>query len=59
MNLNQVTLPARDMEAATAFYRRMGFLQIVDAPHYAIFEAVAGDATFSYSLRTIQNSIVP
>jgi catechol 2,3-dioxygenase-like lactoylglutathione lyase family enzyme len=50
MNLNQVTLPAHDMDASTAFYRRMGFLQIVDTPHYARFECPDGDATFSLTL---------
>jgi catechol 2,3-dioxygenase-like lactoylglutathione lyase family enzyme len=50
MNLNQVTLPVRDMEAATHFYRAMGFLQIVDTPHYARFECTEGDSTFSLSL---------
>lgn len=38
MNLNQVTLPVADMDAATAFYRLLGFTQIVDTPHYARFE---------------------
>jgi catechol 2,3-dioxygenase-like lactoylglutathione lyase family enzyme len=47
MNLNQVTLPARDLSASAAFYRRMGFTQIVDSPHYARFECPAGEATFS------------
>lgn len=28
MNLNQVTLPVKDMDAATSFYRKLGFLQI-------------------------------
>lgn len=50
MNLNQVTLPVNDMAAATAFYRKMGFLQIVDTAHYARFESVEGAATFSLSL---------
>lgn len=50
MNLNQVTLPVRDMDAATAFYRRLGFTQIVDTPHYARFECPDGGATFSLSL---------
>ena len=50
MNLNQVTLPVQDMERATAFYRLMGFLQIVDTPHYARFECPQGQATFSLSL---------
>lgn len=47
MNLNQVTLPARDLAASAAFYRRMGFLQIVDSPHYARFECPEGTSTFS------------
>jgi predicted enzyme related to lactoylglutathione lyase len=47
MNLNQVTLPALDVAVSAAFYRRMGFVQIVDSPHYARFECPAGDATFS------------
>ena len=58
MNLNQVTLPVVDMDAATEFYRRMGFLQIVDTPHYARFECPQGNSTFSLSLDdgTDQNS---
>ena len=47
MNLNQVTLPAADLEASASFYRRMGFTQIVSSPHYARFECPEGDATFS------------
>lgn len=47
MDLNQVTLPALDVAASVAFYRRMGFELIVDAPHYARFRATAGNATFS------------
>jgi len=50
MNLNQVTLPVADMEAAASFYRKLGFTQIVDTPHYARFECPGGDATFSLSL---------
>ena len=51
MRLNQVTLPVTNMPLAVAFYRRMGFLQIVDSPHYARFGCPDGDATFSLSLR--------
>ena len=50
MNLNQVTLPVNDMETATEFYRTLGFLQIVDTPHYARFECTEGSSTFSLSL---------
>ena len=49
MNLNQVTLPVSDMEKASDFYLRMGFLQIVDTPHYARFECPGG-SSFSLSL---------
>lgn len=47
MNLNQVTLPAIDVAESAAFYRRLGFTQIVSTPHYARFECPEGDATFS------------
>jgi predicted enzyme related to lactoylglutathione lyase len=47
MNLNQVTLPATDVERSADFYRRLGFTQIVSAlPRYARFECQNG-ATFS------------
>jgi hydroxymethylpyrimidine/phosphomethylpyrimidine kinase len=47
MNLNQVTLPARDYDASVAFYRRLGLRQIVDSPgRYARFECPGG-ATLS------------
>lgn len=47
MRLNQITLPAIDVAASVAFYRRMGFELLVDAPHYARFKSVEGDTTFS------------
>jgi catechol 2,3-dioxygenase-like lactoylglutathione lyase family enzyme len=47
MRLNQVTLPAVDVAKSVAFYRTMGFELIVDAPHYARFRSIDGDATFS------------
>ncbi len=50
MNLNQVTLPVNNMQACTDFYLRLGFLQIVDTPHYARFACPEGEATFSLSL---------
>ncbi|TMN32761.1 VOC family protein [Pseudoalteromonas sp. S2755] len=52
MDLNQVTLPVDDMNAACQFYRTLGFIQIVDTPHYARFECPEGNATFSLSLET-------
>lgn len=48
MNLNQVTLPATDVERSAAFYRDLGFTQIVSSlPSYARFECADGGATFS------------
>jgi predicted enzyme related to lactoylglutathione lyase len=47
VELNQVTLPALDVAASVAFYRRMGFTLIVDSPHYARFKSTVGAATFS------------
>ena len=47
MDLNQVTLPAVDVAASVAFYRRMGFTLVVDAPHYARFKSTVGNSTFS------------
>lgn len=51
MRMNQVTLPVADMAHSAAFYRKMGFLQIVDTPHYARFRCPDGDATFSLALQ--------
>jgi len=50
MNLNQITLPVKDMTISTEFYRRLGFLQIVDTPHYARFSCPDDGASFSLSL---------
>lgn len=50
MNLNQITLPASDIERSASFYRGMGFVQIVDSARYARFECPEGDATFSVHL---------
>lgn len=50
MNLNQVTLPVNDMTKASEFYIQLGFLQIVDTPHYARFQCPTGNSTFSLSL---------
>ncbi|MDH5544979.1 MAG: VOC family protein [Gammaproteobacteria bacterium] len=47
MNLNQVTLPAQNIEASNAFYEGMGFRKIVSTDTYTRFECPAGDATFS------------
>lgn len=48
MRLNQVTLAVKDLEAAKAFYQRLGLLQIVDnPPTYARFECAEGGSTVS------------
>ncbi|EKE77404.1 VOC family protein [Gallaecimonas xiamenensis] len=47
MNLNQVTLPVRDLAQANRFYLALGFTQIVDSPHYARFACPQGEASFS------------
>ncbi|NVK26025.1 MAG: VOC family protein [Gammaproteobacteria bacterium] len=52
MELNQVTLPVRDMREAVHFYLTLGFTQIVDTPHYARFTCPDGDSTFSLSLQS-------
>jgi catechol 2,3-dioxygenase-like lactoylglutathione lyase family enzyme len=48
MNLNQVTVPALDVAASIAFYRRLG-LQLIIHTHaaYARFECPDGSSTFS------------
>lgn len=48
MNLNQVTVPARDLNASIEFYKKMGLQLIVEAtPHYARFLCPDGSSTFS------------
>jgi len=48
MNLNQVTIPATDLERSISFYEKLGLKLIVKAlPDYARFECPVGDATFS------------
>ena len=48
MNLNQITVPALDVEKSIEFYEKLGLRLIVkDLPHYARFECPEGEATFS------------
>jgi len=48
MNLNQVTVPALDVQKSIAFYKKLGLHLIVESlPHYARFECPVGEATFS------------
>ena len=47
MNLNQVSVPAPDLEAAIAFYRLLGLRLIVLNDHYARLELPQGESTLS------------
>ena len=48
MNLNQVTVPSRDLSVSVPFYQTLGLKLIVDAlPRYARFECPDGDSSFS------------
>jgi len=50
MNLNQITLPVKNIEESIRFYINLGFELIVDTSHYARFSCPEGDATFSLSV---------
>lgn len=50
MNLNQVTVPSRNISRAIAFYQQLGLKLIVESEHYARFECPDGNATFSVQL---------
>lgn len=45
-----MTLPARDLAASIAFYRTMGFVQIVRDDHYARVELPPDNTTLSLHL---------
>ncbi len=47
MSLNQVTLATQDIEKSKEFYQRLGFILVVDTPHYLRFSCPQGDSTFS------------
>jgi len=48
MRLNQVTLPAADVEVSSAFYEKLGLQLIVRSlPHYARFVCPDGQTTLS------------
>ena len=51
MNLNQVTVPSKDLRRSVHFYKILGLRLIVDAlPRYVRFECPDGGATFSIHL---------
>jgi catechol 2,3-dioxygenase-like lactoylglutathione lyase family enzyme len=48
MNLNQITIPSLELTKAIQFYQTLGLKLIVESlPHYARFECLDGNATFS------------
>ena len=50
MRLNQVTVPALDLERSIAFYKTLGLHLIVKTDRYARFELPDGESTFSLQL---------
>ena len=50
MKLNQVTVPATDLDRSIEFYKTLGFRLIVKNGHYARFEIGDGESTFSLHL---------
>lgn len=56
MNLNQVSLPASDLEASIAFYERLGLKLIVRSDDYARLELPEGEATLSLYLTEQERS---
>jgi catechol 2,3-dioxygenase-like lactoylglutathione lyase family enzyme len=56
MNLNQVTIPSRNVPRSVDFYKTLGLILIVDsAPRYVRFECPNGDSTFS--IHHVEHSI--
>ncbi|MEL6256455.1 MAG: VOC family protein [Bacteroidota bacterium] len=51
MNLNQVTVPTKNVEASIEFYQKLGLKLLVKSPHYARFLCPEGDSTFSIHLQ--------
>ena len=47
MNLNQITLPSRDIKESIAFYTKMGFELIAESAEYAQFRCPQGQAFLS------------
>ncbi len=51
MNLNQITVPSKNLSFAVPFYKQLGLQLIVDAlPNYARFECPDGSSSFSIHL---------
>lgn len=57
MILNQITMPYTDYAASVEFYKRLGLVQIVDAPpRYARFECADGTGA-TLSLHAVDNAL--
>jgi len=57
MNLNQVTIPVKDVAASISFYEALGLKLIVEAlPHYARFEC--GEKRNTFSLHQVKEPAV-
>lgn len=55
--LNQITIPCLDYAESVAFYRRLGLVQIVDAPpRYARFESASGEGA-TLSLHAVEEAV--
>lgn len=53
MNLNQVTIPVKNVEASILFYQKLGLKLIVHShAHYARFECPDGNSTLSLHTST-------
>lgn len=47
MNLNQITLPSRDIKESIAFYKKMGFALVAESEEFAQFRCPEGQSYFS------------
>lgn len=47
MNLNQISLPVKNLKKCINFYLKLGLVQIVDSPKYARFVCDINGSTFS------------
>lgn len=51
MRLNHVTLRVSDLDRSVAFYKRLGFIQLVAAERYARLQCPEGESTLSLESR--------
>ncbi|MBE7180771.1 MAG: VOC family protein [Terriglobus roseus] len=54
MNLNQITVPVKDINASIDFYQKLGLRLIVHTnDHYARFECTNGDSASTFSIHKV------